>query len=260
MSDLPFNIVDGVVIALVVLSALFAFFRGFTREVLSIAAWVGAAFTALYLYDRIRPYTLEATGSETLALAIAVGAPFIVSLLVYSILTHIIASRVQQSAAGPLDHTLGFVFGVGRALVVVSVLYLAVINLVQEPEDPSWMREAKTLPIIRAGAEIVFDLLPQNLRSEEAMGRLQAQGDALREGVRAIDTLAPAVAPVLSPGAPVPAPASPSLTPPPAAAPAKPGPQGALPGSGTRRETSYSTDQVNDINRLINQVGATTSN
>ncbi|MCF4164950.1 CvpA family protein [Zavarzinia compransoris] len=254
MSDLPFNVVDGVVIALVILSALFAFFRGFTREVLSIAAWVGAGFTALYLYDKVQPYAMQATGSETLSLAIAVGLPFIVSLLVYSVLTHLIASRVQQSAAGPLDRTLGFVFGVARALVVVSVLYLAVVNLMQEPEDPTWMREAKTLPIIRAGAEVVFDLLPDNLRSPETLDRLQAQGGAVLDGARALETLAPAVAPALSPGG-APAPAAP----PPAILTPPPGPQGALPGGGMT-ETSYSPDQQNDINSLVDRVGAGSAN
>ncbi|MEM7394524.1 MAG: CvpA family protein, partial [Verrucomicrobiota bacterium] len=35
-------ILDGVVIAVVLISAILAMFRGFVREVLSIAAWVAA--------------------------------------------------------------------------------------------------------------------------------------------------------------------------------------------------------------------------
>ncbi|MFA5122052.1 CvpA family protein [Zavarzinia sp.] len=261
MSDLPFNIVDGVVIALVVLSALFAFFRGFTREVLSIAAWVGAAFTALYLYDKVRPFAIQATGNETLAMAIAVGAPFLVSLLVYSIVTHVVASRVQSSAVGPLDRTLGFAFGILRGLAVVSIAYLVVTNLVREPEDPAWMRDAKTLPIIRAGAEVVFGLLPQELRSEEALTRLQNQGGAMMNGARALQDLAPALGPLAPGAAPAilaPAAPAPAVTP-----PATPGPQGAIPPKALpakARETSYSQDQVNDFNRLVNSVGVTPSN
>lgn len=246
MSDLPFNIVDGVVIALVVLSALFAFFRGFTREVLSIVAWIGAAFAALYLYKHVEPFALQATGSETIAKAIAVAVPFLVALLVFSIFTHILASRVQQSAVGPLDRTLGFVFGVARGIAVVSVAYLVVTNLVREPEDPAWMREAKTLPIVRAGAEIVFDLLPDELRNPETLTRLQDQGGGLVEGARALEILAPSIGGGTG-SSPAPA-ATPPANPP-------PGPQ----GSATP-ETGYSTDQVNDFNRLINSVGASNQN
>ncbi|MDD3447158.1 MAG: CvpA family protein, partial [Zavarzinia sp.] len=149
------------------------------------------------------------------------------------------------SAVGPLDRTLGFAFGVERALVLASVAYLVVVNLTQEPEDPTWMREAKTLPIVRAGAEIVFDLLPENLRSPEAMDRLQAQGSAVLDGARAVEELAPVVAPALVPGN------APSTTP-------APGPQGAL-GTQDRTETGYTQDQVNDINSLVGRVGAGTS-
>ncbi|PWR24875.1 CvpA family protein [Zavarzinia aquatilis] len=244
MSDLPFNLVDGVVIALVVMSALFAFFRGFTREVLSIAAWVGAALVALYLQDNVKPYALQATGHEVLAQAIAVGAPFIVALLVFSILTHLVASRVQQSAVGPLDRTLGFAFGILRGLAVVSIFYLVVTNLVKEPEDPAWMRDAKTLPIIRAGAEIVFDILPPELRSDQVLSRLRDEGGVVLDGARTFETIAPVLSPN-APGGPAPTPAPP------------PGPQGALPGNG---ETSYSTQQVSDFNRLIDSVGTTKAN
>lgn len=245
MSDLPFNLVDGVVIALVVLSALFAFFRGFTREVLSIAAWVGAALVALYLQDNVKPFALQATGHEVLAQAIAVGAPFIVALLVFSILTHLVASRVQQSAVGPLDRTLGFAFGILRGLAVVSIFYLVVTNLVKEPEDPAWMRDAKTLPIIRAGAEIVFDILPPELRSDQVLSRLRDQGGVVIDGARTLETIAPVLSPN-APGGPAPTPAPP------------PKPQGALPGGSG--ETSYSSQQVSDFNHLIDSVGTTKAN
>ncbi|MFZ2871077.1 CvpA family protein [Zavarzinia sp.] len=245
MSDLPFNLVDGVVIALVVLSALFAFFRGFTREVLSIAAWVGAALVALYLQDNVKPYALQATGHEVLAQAIAVGAPFIVALLVFSILTHLVASRVQQSAVGPLDRTLGFAFGILRGLAVVSIFYLVVTNLVKEPEDPAWMRDAKTLPIIRAGAEIVFDILPPELRSDQVLSRLRDEGGVVLDGARTFETIAPVLSPGATP-APAPTPAAP------------PKPQGALPGANG--ETGYSSQQVSDFNHLIDSVGTTKAN
>ena len=43
------NWVDGVVLAVLVLSAIVALFRGLVQEVLGIGAWVGAALVALAL-------------------------------------------------------------------------------------------------------------------------------------------------------------------------------------------------------------------
>ena len=45
------NALDLAVIAVIVLSAVFAFARGFVREALSIVAWVGAAAITLYGFN-----------------------------------------------------------------------------------------------------------------------------------------------------------------------------------------------------------------
>ena len=46
MSEFPVSVLDLIVIGIVLLSALLASVRGFTREVLAIASWVIAAFAA----------------------------------------------------------------------------------------------------------------------------------------------------------------------------------------------------------------------
>jgi membrane protein required for colicin V production len=44
MSELPISLTDLLVLAVVLISGFLAFFRGFIREALSIAAWVAAFF------------------------------------------------------------------------------------------------------------------------------------------------------------------------------------------------------------------------
>lgn len=223
MSDLPFNVVDAVVVVLVVLSAIFAFFRGFTREVLAIAAWVGAALAAAGLYKYVVPYASGFIGSETLATAVAVGSIFLVALILFSIATHAVAVRVQRSAIGPLDRTLGFVFGVIRGIVVAAIGYLVVANIDKSPEDPAWMRGAKTLPIVRASADMVWKLIPEafRVRGTETIQQLESQGNKALDGAKALDKLSPGSG---SPTpAPVPPPAgTPPVAPPTTAAPAPP--------------------------------------
>jgi len=48
------NALDIIVIAVIILSGLFAFARGFVKEALSVCAWVGAGFAALYA----RPFAM----------------------------------------------------------------------------------------------------------------------------------------------------------------------------------------------------------
>ena len=47
--------VDLVVLAVLAVSALLAFLRGLVREVLGLAAWVGAIFAGVWALPRVRP-------------------------------------------------------------------------------------------------------------------------------------------------------------------------------------------------------------
>ena len=49
MQMTDFNIVDGVILAIVIVSSLLAYSRGLVRELMSIAAWIIAAVLALSL-------------------------------------------------------------------------------------------------------------------------------------------------------------------------------------------------------------------
>ena len=43
---MPFEIADIVIVIVLIFSGLLAYFRGFVREVLSLATWIGAALVA----------------------------------------------------------------------------------------------------------------------------------------------------------------------------------------------------------------------
>ena len=56
MNSLPLPMVDLVVFAVVILSALFATLRGFTHEVFSIAGWLAAVLAVVFGLPVVRPY------------------------------------------------------------------------------------------------------------------------------------------------------------------------------------------------------------
>ena len=50
------NVVDLAVIAVILISGALALWRGLVREVLSLAAWTGAAFATVYFFPALRPW------------------------------------------------------------------------------------------------------------------------------------------------------------------------------------------------------------
>src|SRR6185312_12321414 len=116
--------VDLIILAVVALSALLAFMRGLVREVLGLAAWVGAIFVGVWALPRVRPQFQEWLGSSPWLDPIAFGAVFIVALIVLMLLSRWASGIVRASAIGGLDRTLGLVFGIARGAALVVLAYI----------------------------------------------------------------------------------------------------------------------------------------
>src|SRR4051794_24058409 len=111
-------------IAVVLVSALLSMLRGFTREVLAIASWIAAAAAAYYFHPMVLPYVKPYIAKDTIALAVAVGAVFFVTLVVVSFITVKLSDLILDSKIGALDRSLGFLFGAGRGLLLCVVAFL----------------------------------------------------------------------------------------------------------------------------------------
>ncbi len=81
------NTLDIIVAVVLVLSAGFAYMRGFVRELLAIVAWVGAAVITFYGYIYIAPFAERFVPKGPLANISAGAVVFIVALIVLSIIT-----------------------------------------------------------------------------------------------------------------------------------------------------------------------------
>ena len=155
------NTVDIIVIAVVALSALIAFLRGFVREVLTIGSWLGASLVTLYGFPLLQP-KFEQWISSKLAADIACGISlFIVSLIVFSLISHTLARFVRGSALTAVDRSLGFLFGLARGAVLVSLAYMVVAAL-----QPSLIEGARTAPMMARGAQILKNLAPKDIADQ----------------------------------------------------------------------------------------------
>ena len=214
------------VVAVVGLSAVFAFARGFVREALSIVAWVGAGFATLYGFNYVYGIVDPMVHNPLLSQLIAGFGLFIVALIVLTILTGIIARTVHNSGLSPIDRTLGFIFGLGRGAFIVCLAYLVVDVSVQKNDRPVWLRDAKSEPYLQQGAEMLKSFLPESLRMKSAA---------------AADEVIKTVSPAIDAEKAMRALSNPTAAPAPSAAPAQP--------SAT---PSYKPTDQRSLDRLIN--------
>ncbi len=210
------NLLDLSVIGIVLLSAIFAFARGFVREALSIVAWVGAGAITLYgfawAYALVDPHV----HNPLLTQLIAGFGLFIVSLIGLTILTGLVARMVHAKGLSSIDRTLGFIFGLARGAFLVCLAYLLLDISVQPNDRPQWIRDAKSAAYLHEGADMLRGLLPESLKikTTEAAGELLRNADPKGAAAKqATDAMRALVKPGL------PAPAKPETTPAPSYSP-----------------------------------------
>ena len=135
---MPITLLDLILLVVMLISALLAMVRGFMREVLSIASWAAAAVLTLYTYPKLKPVVLQYFSNEIIASAICIGGVFLGTLLIVSVLTIKISDTILDSRVGALDRTLGFLFGLGRGLVM-PLDQMHIENPASHPELLQWL-------------------------------------------------------------------------------------------------------------------------
>ena len=163
---MPITIFDGIVIAVVLFSAILAMVRGFSREILSIASWGGSVAAAYYLYPVLLPYARNYTDDDKIAIAGSAGVVFLVSLIVISFITSRIADFIIDSRIGALDRTLGFLFGAARGILLLVVAVAFWNWLVDVKTQPEWVTQAKSKPFLDGLVGKLEAVLPDDIEPQ----------------------------------------------------------------------------------------------
>ncbi|EJF80725.1 hypothetical protein MCO_00239 [Bartonella sp. DB5-6] len=157
------TILDGIVVAVILLSAFLAMLRGFSREVLSLVSWAIAAVATLFLFKPVLPFFEQYLSNKMIALITTLVTIFIIILIITSIITMKISDFIIDSRIGILDRTIGFVFGALRGLFIM-VIGMLLINALIKPENQThWLKSATTKPILDSLGQKVWKMLPKDL-------------------------------------------------------------------------------------------------
>lgn len=165
---------------LVLVSALLATTRGLTREILSLVTWAGSAAFAAYMYfyhpEIARQYITPDLWADVATAVVS----FLLALIILHLLTMRIGDWITDSRLGPLDRTLGFVFGALRGILIAVVIVIFGVWLLGS-NIPDWAAEAQTLPMLQNLGDQLIALLPENL--EEQVNDILQRGVTPDEGV-----------------------------------------------------------------------------
>jgi membrane protein required for colicin V production len=124
------------VAAILVISIAISLLRGLSREMVSLAVWVGGFILATYFGSFVAGYmpdSLQPLWAALLGFLII----FAVVLILGWIVSMALSSAVRASGLAPADRALGLLFGLVRGLLVVLVIVL-LAGLTPLPRERVW--------------------------------------------------------------------------------------------------------------------------
>jgi membrane protein required for colicin V production len=134
------NIVDGVVIVIVLISAILAYARGVTREIMAIMGWIISSIIAFIFAPMSTPLIKEIpllgpilADSCELAIIAAFASVFALSLLIFSFFTPLLITKTRLTK---IDQALGFVFGILRGLFLIAITFFAYMAILGSSAIP----------------------------------------------------------------------------------------------------------------------------
>lgn len=191
-------IIDAIVLTVLLISALIAFFRGFIRETLTILGVAGGLAVSYYGAPHLEPHMSGWLGVDPeadppqelfgvvpytiVSTVLSYGSIFVIVVIVLSLISHLLAESVKKLGLGAVDRSLGVVFGLVRGVFLIGVLYMPLHLYYQSNPDEkdAVFEQSRSHVYMEMTAGWLLTFFPDNLkeRFKEHEGDLETVIDS----------------------------------------------------------------------------------
>ena len=172
---------DIIILVLILISALFAFFRGFSLELLSISVWIISFFGSYTYGNNLINFFNKIINNILISTAISYVVVFTIIFVIFSFLTRKFSVFIKDSYVGLIDKSLGFIFGILRGYVIVGLCFF-LFDYFYNGKRLEFIDNSKIIPVIRITNNEIFRFLKiDNKYSENLSTEIKKKSDLLFE-------------------------------------------------------------------------------
>jgi len=165
MENLPMNILDISVVVVLFLGAIIGLALGFVRGGLFVLSWLGSAVVTIFAFPHLRPHARQYIEHDFFADLATGVAVFIATLIVLFLVSSVVGGWVKKSRLNALDRSLGMLAGIATAALLISGGYIIAENIWPPEKQPNWIKDAKSLPLIRTSVRSLNEILPEDFKA-----------------------------------------------------------------------------------------------
>ncbi|MEW6266635.1 MAG: CvpA family protein [Thermodesulfobacteriota bacterium] len=171
------NTLDLILLAILAFFFLRGVFRGFVKETAGVAGLVAGFLLANTYYpaaaDSLKPFVQSISYRHALGFELV----FLVSFFLVSLVGILLDTLIKINISNVTNGLLGAVIGVGRGLVLLAVVVMAVPAFLRS--ETTIFKESQSWPYIRALSESFKEFVPADLKKS-----FEARPEILPEGLK----------------------------------------------------------------------------
>lgn len=155
------NIVDLISLIIILLSILASAWRGLIRETMTVIIWLSAFLVSKILFKYVSGYTRNFIQIDILVQLISWAIPFLIAIILFSILNNIIVLPPLLKFSNIYDHILGSIFGFIRGILIIVLIYIGIIQVIENVNKfPEQIVNSYTVNISDKFSKYIIEIIP----------------------------------------------------------------------------------------------------
>lgn len=198
------NKFDVIFLSILAISAVIGVMRGITKEILSLLSWVGAISMAYILFPTTQYLARSKISNPWLADGVTLFAIFIIFLVILTLISHFLTSRVRASALSGIDRSLGTAYGLLRGCALLFIFELIISCVWLRPDHPDFIKSSRFSNFMYKGSDTLYVVLPKSaqdwirsLQEKRLSERKVPSVEDIKQAGQAVANVAEQVAPVV---------------------------------------------------------------
>ena len=158
------NWLDILLLLIVVISIVSSFRKGFSRQVIHLAAVVAGILLGAWFYGRVAEYLQPHMNSPTAARLGGFFLIFVAVLVLGAIISGIVGRFLRVTGLSFVDHILGAGLGVLQGVLISAALLMGVMAFSKEGQPPKAVEESRVAPYVSQAARVFVAVAPAELK------------------------------------------------------------------------------------------------
>jgi membrane protein required for colicin V production len=180
MENIKFFIVDIFIVIVILLSFVYGWARGATKEIFSVLSWVGGIYLSISIFPFIKDITRSYITQGLIADFVSITGLFILFLTLLSILNYVCTNFIKKSILNATDKVLGGIFGILRGVLILAIMDFVVTQWFLT-ETPKLITNSQLRSSISKVSNFVLLILPDSVQAQIIGHLSQAKRQTLLE-------------------------------------------------------------------------------